>query len=83
MQVWNKMSFSDREIERQRRAATSRKKNVDEERAQLMRDIAQIIQTGTLEQMEEKLELLGMGRDTPKGRELLPRFIPLRGASLR
>jgi hypothetical protein len=77
------MSFNDEEIEQQRRAETSRSKNIDEDRAQLMRDIMQIIRTGTLEQMEEKLELLGMGRDTPKGRELLQRFTSLRGDSRR
>ena len=75
--------FSDKEIEKQRRAATSKKKNLDEERIQLMRDAQQIIQTGTLEQLEEKLSLLGMGRDTQKGRDLLQRFISLRGGSRR
>ena len=75
--------FSDKEIEQQRRAATTKKKNLDEERLQLMRDTMQIIQTGTLEQLEEKLELLGTGRNTPKGRELIQRFISLRGDSLR
>jgi hypothetical protein len=75
--------FSDKEIEQQRRAATSRKKHVDEDRVQLMRDTMQIIQTGTLEQLEEKLEMLEMGRNTQKGRELLQRFISLRGGSLR
>jgi hypothetical protein len=75
--------FSDREIERQRRAATRRRKNLDEERLQLMRDTMQIIQTGTLEQLEEKLTMLGIGRDTQKGRDLLQRFISLRGGSLR
>jgi hypothetical protein len=48
-----------------------------------MRDTMQIIQTGTLEQLEEMLEMLGMGRGTAKGRELLQRFISLRGGSLR
>ena len=75
--------YQDEEIERQRRAATRRKRNVDEERVQLMRDTMQIIQTGTLEQLEEKLELLGMGRDTAKGREMVQRFISLRGGSGR
>jgi hypothetical protein len=82
-QISEPSKFSDREIEQQRRAATTRKKNLDEERLQLMRDTMQIIQTGTLEQLEEKLTLLGMGRDTQKGRELLHRFISLRGGSLR
>jgi hypothetical protein len=76
-------NFKDDEIERQRRAATSRKKNVDQERVQLMRDTTEIIQAGTLEQLEEKLEMLGMGRNTPKGRELLQRFTSLRGGSRR
>ena len=75
--------FSDKEIEPQRREATSKRKNIDQERVQLMRDTMQIIQTGTLEQLEETLELLGMGRDTPKGREILQRFISLRGGSRR
>jgi len=75
--------FSDKEIEQQRREATGRKKNIDRERVQLMRDTMQIIQTGTLEQLEEMLEMLGMGRGTAKGRELLQRFISLRGGSLR
>ena len=75
--------FKDEEIERLRRAATGRKKNIDEKRVQLMRDTKRIIETGTLEQLEEQLELLGMGRDTPKGREVLQRFISLRGGSLR
>ena len=71
--------FDAWEIERQRRAATSRQKNVDEERVQLMRDTAQIIQNGTLEQLEEKLTLLGMGSHTAKGQDLIQRFISLRG----
>ena len=71
--------FTDGEIERQRREATSRKKNVDHERVQLMRDTMQIIQAGSLEQLEETLEKLGMGRETAKGRELVQRFISLRG----
>ncbi len=75
--------FKDEEIERQRREATSRSRNVDKERLQLQRDTMQIIQSGTLEQLEEKLELLGMGRDTVKGRELIQRFISLRGGSRR
>jgi hypothetical protein len=75
--------FSDKEIEQQRREATGRKKNIVRERVQLMRDTMQIIQTGTLEQLEETLEMLGMGRSTAKGRELLQRFISLRGGSLR
>ena len=75
--------FEDKEIEKQRRAAISRKKNVDEEREQLMRDTMQIIQTGTLEQLEEKLELLGKGRNTPEGRSILQRFTSLRGGSQR
>ena len=75
--------FSDKEIEQQRRAGTSRKKNLDEERLQLMRDTMQIIQTGTLEQLKEKLDMLGIGRNTQKVRDLLQRFISLRGGSLR
>ncbi len=75
--------FIDREIEQHRRESISRKKNIDHERVQLMRDTKQIIQTGTLEQLEEKLELLGMGRNTQKGREILQRFISLRGGPLR
>lgn len=71
--------YTGKEIEQQRREATSRKKNVDRERAQLMRDTMQIIQTGTLEQLEETLERLGMGRETAKGREMVQRFISLRG----
>ncbi len=71
--------FKGEEIERQRRGATSRKKNVDEERVQLMRDTMQIIRTGSLEQLEETLEKLGIGRGTAKGGELIQRFISLRG----
>jgi hypothetical protein len=71
--------FTGDEIERQRREATSRRKNVDQERVQLMRDTMQIIQTGTLKQLEETLERLGMGRETAKGREMVQRFISLRG----
>jgi hypothetical protein len=75
--------FSDEEIEKQRRAATSRKKNVDEQRLQLIRDTQKIIRSGTLEQLEEKLELIGKGRNTPEGRALIQRFISLRGGSRR
>ncbi len=75
--------FSDKEIEQQRRQATRRQQNVDEERVQLMRDTMQIIQTGTLEQLEEKLSMLGKGPDTPEGRALIQRFISLRGGSRR
>jgi len=66
--------FKDEEIERQRNAAASRKKNVDEQRLQLIRDTQKIIQSGTLEQLEEKLELIGKGRNTPEGRALIQRF---------
>ncbi len=76
-------NFKDEEIERQRRAATSRKKNLDEERLQLIRDTQKIIHSGTLEQLEEKLELIGKGRNTPEGRALIQRFISLRGGSQR
>ena len=76
-------NFSNKEIEDQRREATSRRKNIDQLLVQLKRDTMQIIQTGTLEQLEEKLELLGIGRNSPKGRELIQRFISLRGGSLR
>jgi hypothetical protein len=76
-------NFKDEEIERQRRAATSRKKNLDEERLQLIRDTQEIIHSGTLEQLEEKLELIGKGRNTPEGRALIQRFISLRGGSQR
>jgi len=76
------MTFDEKEIERERRIAIGKRKHLDGERAQLMRDIRQIIETGTLEQLEEKL-LLGKGRDTPEGRELLRRFTSLRGGSQR
>ena len=76
-------NFSDKEIEKQRREATRRKKNVDEERVQLIHDTKRIIETGTLEQLEEMLHLLGKGRDTPEGRTIIQRFISLRGGSQR
>lgn len=75
--------FIDEEIEKQRRAETARNRHKDEQRIQLQRDTLQIIRNGTLEQLEEKLELLGKGRDTPEGRDLIARFISLRGGSRR
>jgi hypothetical protein len=76
-------NFKDEEIERERRAATSRRKNLDEERLQIIRDTQEIIRSGTLEQLEEKLELVGKGRNTSEGRTLIQQFICLRGGSRR
>jgi hypothetical protein len=55
------------------------KKNLDEQRLQLIRDTQKIIHSGTLEQLEEILNRTGKGRNTPEGRALIQRFISLRG----
>jgi hypothetical protein len=64
-------NFSHEEIERERRKATSRRANLDEERLQLMRDVKQIIETGTVEDLEARLEMMGKGTDTRRGRSHL------------
>jgi hypothetical protein len=75
--------FSDKEIERQRRAETKRGKNIDEKQVQLKRDIVAIARNGTVEELEEKLVELGIARDGAQWREILRWFRTARGYSLR
>jgi len=75
--------FSDIEIEKHRRAETKRRKNVDEDQAQLKRDILAIARNGTVEELEEKLVEMGIAKDSAQWREILRWFRTVRGSSLR
>ena len=71
------------EIERERRKATGRAKDIDEERLALKRALRQILEGGTQQELEAKLTEMGKGPETAEGRAFIEQFLHVRGCRQR